>query len=448
MSSLVKVIVPCYGYAELLEGCVTSVLEQGAWTSASWSSTTAPPTARRRWAAELSAADERVEVRRHSTQSGSDRDRQRGSRVGGRQRLRRPALCRRPAGAGCARPGGRGDGGKPRGRPGLRTRSVLRDRCLAAAAGTPLARDDRALGRQVDRPALPQRPQLHLLARGGRAHLGAAARRRLRPRLSPHQRPATCGCGSLPSPTSPTSGARRRRSTGSTPTACCAACWAIATARSSTCASAGPPSSAFSLCRRAPGPAPLAPLGRTGAGPPGALAGQPRLRPGRGRGPGRRSGRGADRFRARDLPGSAPPARVARPAPAQRIGAGARSLPPFLAPAPPSPTGAAHRLRGGIYGRLRCKRDAAVVRMMSVPAPSAAPSARGRAAARAASVEGGSAADRQVPGALDLPSGERHAAHPAAGPLRRPRQHRSGRGSAVRLEDSRRSSTRATATSR
>ena len=108
------------------------------------------------------------------------------------------------------------------------------------------------------------------------------------------------------------------------------------------------------LLRRAAGSAAAAAPSATAARrppharPPGALAGQPRLRPRRGRGPGRGAGRRAGRLRSRDL--SRRPRRLREWRGLRlrrRIGAG-RSLlfVPFVA------TGAGHRVRSQV-GRLR-----------------------------------------------------------------------------------------------
>lgn len=70
MSPLVKVIVPCYGYAELLKGCVASVLEQRGVDVRVLVIDDCSPDRTEAVAAELSAADDRVEVRRHSTNQG------------------------------------------------------------------------------------------------------------------------------------------------------------------------------------------------------------------------------------------------------------------------------------------------------------------------------------------------------------------------------------------
>ena len=95
---------------------------------------------------------------------------------------------------------------------------------------------DHVLGRPaLDRPALPHGLQLHLVARGGRAHVGAPRRRRLRARAARTRATSSCGCASPRCPTSPTCGGCRRRSTGCTPAACCAA---ATPTRSSTCATA------------------------------------------------------------------------------------------------------------------------------------------------------------------------------------------------------------------
>jgi glycosyltransferase involved in cell wall biosynthesis len=70
MSALVKVIVPCYGYAELLEGCVASVLEQEGAEVRVLIVDDCSPDATDEVAARLSAADERVEARRNPTNLG------------------------------------------------------------------------------------------------------------------------------------------------------------------------------------------------------------------------------------------------------------------------------------------------------------------------------------------------------------------------------------------
>ena len=96
---LVKVIVPCYGYADCLERCVESVLgQEGVDVRVliidDHSPDDTPAVARR-----LVRSDERRRVPAPRAQPGPDRDRERGPRVGRRQRLRAAAVCRRPAGA-------------------------------------------------------------------------------------------------------------------------------------------------------------------------------------------------------------------------------------------------------------------------------------------------------------------------------------------------------------
>ena len=153
---------------------------------------------------------------------------------------------------------------------------------------------------------------------------------------------STCGCASRPSPTSPASAASRRPSTGSTPRACCAArTRPIVDLRERTHGlrlASSPRRSAARERRRA------ARDGRPRAGPPGSVAGQPRLRPRPHRGPGRAARRRADRLRARGL--SRTPARLREWRGLQvrrRIGAGRSMLfLPFVA------TGAAHRVRGHV----------------------------------------------------------------------------------------------------
>lgn len=70
MSARVKVIVPCYGYAEHLAGCVASVLGQRGVEARVLIVDDRSPDATPAVAARLAAADDRVEYRRHQRNEG------------------------------------------------------------------------------------------------------------------------------------------------------------------------------------------------------------------------------------------------------------------------------------------------------------------------------------------------------------------------------------------
>lgn len=67
---LVKVIVPCYGYGHLLEGCLESVLEQGGVDVRVLVIDDASPDQTAAVAAGVAARDSRVELRRHERNAG------------------------------------------------------------------------------------------------------------------------------------------------------------------------------------------------------------------------------------------------------------------------------------------------------------------------------------------------------------------------------------------
>jgi glycosyltransferase involved in cell wall biosynthesis len=70
VSPLVKVVVPCYGYADLLAGCVGSVLAQDGVEVRVLIVDDCSPDGTPEAAARLVAADSRVEVRRHERNEG------------------------------------------------------------------------------------------------------------------------------------------------------------------------------------------------------------------------------------------------------------------------------------------------------------------------------------------------------------------------------------------
>ena len=165
---------------------------------------------------------------------GPHRHVQRRPRLG-RRRLRGVGVGRRHGDPGCLRPRHHDHEQRPGRGPRLRPAAPRPVRPTRADAHRAVA-GDHVLGRPaLDRPAMPHGLQLHLVARGGRAHVGAPRRRRLRPRAPALGRPRAAGCASPRCPTSPTSGGCRRRSTACTRAACCAA---ATPTPSSTCATA------------------------------------------------------------------------------------------------------------------------------------------------------------------------------------------------------------------
>ena len=190
------------------------------------SSTTARPTTRPPWPPRLAAADPRVEVRRHPVNRGHIATYNEGLAWadGDYVALVSADDMRDPR---RVRPGHHDHGQRPAawawstaGRSTPRPTSRC-PRPTGRWRGTTVWDGQRWIGQRC-RTGL----QLHLVARGGRAHLGPPRRRRLRARRCPTRATSRCGCASPPCPTSPTSGGCRRRSTGCTRAACCAARYA------------------------------------------------------------------------------------------------------------------------------------------------------------------------------------------------------------------------------
>ena len=174
----VSVIVPCYGYADVLEGCVASVLAQeGVDVRVLIADDCSPddtPLVGRR----LAESDGRVTYRRNAENQGLIATANAGlAWADGDYVVLLSADDLLVPGSLAA--GHHDHGGLARDRDGLRAAALRVCRAAPAGAERALARDRRVEGGGLDPPALPERPQLHLLARGRRAHLGPARRRRV-----------------------------------------------------------------------------------------------------------------------------------------------------------------------------------------------------------------------------------------------------------------------------